>query len=333
MKKRSKKILAVAAAAILLCGSAWWYARSGDTDELVETETVRRGDVARTVSVTGRLAPTVYADLSFPRSGRVDTVSVKAGDAVKAGQVVATLESAVLRSELNAAILALSVAEENEKLARRSWKHLKPEERKAKKLATEQAREAVRSVAARIDEYDLLSPIDGVVSEPDIRPGETAIAGTPVIRVTGDADMLVEADVPESDIAPITSGMTATMTFDALTERDIFPATVVDIEDQATVSQGVVSYLVKFRIDAKDDRLREGMTANVDIETAKSGNVLMVPFRALSRERGESFVEVGLGEGRYERRKVEIGIEGDDGMTEIRSGLGEGDVVVISRKK
>lgn len=325
--------MTIVVGAILLSGAAWWYIGSRGSGEIVETDVVRRGDVAQTVSVTGRLAPTVYADLSFLRSGRVDRISVKEGDTVKAGQTVAFLDGAVLRSELNAAIVALSIAVENEKLARRGWKHLKPEEREAKKLATEQAREAVRSVAARIDEYDLVSPIDGVAAEPTIRPGETAIAGTAILRVTGEGDLLVEADVPESDVAAIVSGMSAKMTFDALSQQDVFTGTAVEIRERPTVSQGVVSYLVKFRLEKSDDRLKEGMTANVDVETAKAGDVLVVPFRALSREKGEMFVEVSLGEDRYERRKVEIGIEGDDGMTEVRSGLQEGDSVVVSRKQ
>lgn len=333
MKKRSKKIMAVAIAVILIGGSAWWYFGSRDSGETVETETVRRGSVAQTVSVTGRLAPTVYADLSFLKSGSVDRISVKEGDTVKAGQTVASLDDSVLRSELTATLIALSIAEENEKLARRGWKHLKPEEREAKKLATEQARQTVRSVAARIDEYDLVSPITGVASEPDVRVGETAVAGSPVLRVTGEGTMLVEADVPESDVTDIAPGMTARMTFDALTQQDIFAGTVVEIRERATVSQGVVSYLVKFRLEESDDRLKESMTANVDIETAKSEDVLMIPFRALSRERGETSVEVSLGESRYERRKVTIGIEGDDGMIEVRSGLQEGDLVVVSRKQ
>lgn len=333
MKKRSKKIMAAAIAVILIGGSAWWYFGSRDSGETVETEAVRRGDVAQTVSVTGRLAPTVYADLSFLKSGIVGRISVKEGDTVKVGQTVASLDGSVLRSELNAALIALSIAEENEKLARRGWKHLKPEEREAKKLATEQARETVRSVAARIDEYDLVSPIAGVASEPDIRAGETAVAGSPILRVTGEGAMLVEADVPESDVTDIAPGMTARMTFDALTQQDVFAGTVVEIRERATVSQGVVSYLVKFRLEESDDRLKESMTANVDIETAKSEDALMIPFRALSREKGETFVEVSLGENRYERRKVTIGIEGDDGMIEVRSGLQEGDLVVVSRKQ
>lgn len=333
MKQRSKKMITVSVIAVLLIGVSWWYFGSRNSGETVETEAVRRGDVAQTVSVTGRLEPTVYADLSFLKSGSVDRISVKEGDAVKAGQVVASLDGSVLRSELNAAMIALSIAEENEKLARRGWKHLKPEEREAKKLATEQARETVRSVAARIDECDLVSPITGSASEPDIRVGETAVAGSPVLRVTGEGAMLVEADVPESDVVDIAPGMTVRMTFDALTQQEVFIGTVVEIRERATVSQGVVSYLVKFRLEGSDDRLKESMTANVDIETAKSEDTLMIPFRALSRERGETSVEVSLGEDRYERRKVTIGIEGDDGMIEVRSGLQEGDLVVVSRKQ
>lgn len=331
MKKRTKVVLGVLTVAV--AGSVIWYVNRSDPEAGITTDPVRRGDVSQTVSVTGKLVPEHYADLSFLRTGRVASVSVSEGDRVAAGQEIASLDEESLRSEWKAALIALSIAEENEKLARRDWDGLKPEERSAKKLATEQARESVRAIGISMKNLSLVTPIAGTVSSSDIRLGETATVGATIARVSGDGGMIIESQIPESDIAEIVIGMKAKVTFDSLSQDDIFEAEVTDIDDAATVSQGVVSYLARFRLLSVDGRFREGMTANIDIETAKAEDVLVVPFRAVSREGARTSVEVKRGEGVFETVGIRTGIEGDDGSVEVISGLREGDDVVVSRKK
>ncbi|MBP9751867.1 MAG: efflux RND transporter periplasmic adaptor subunit [Candidatus Moranbacteria bacterium] len=331
MKKRTKIISGLLAVAVV--GGAIWYANRSDPEAGITTDSVRRGDVAQTVSVTGKIVPALYADLSFLRTGRIANVSVSEGDRVAADQEIASLDDESLRSEWKAALIALSIAEENEKLARRDWDGLKLEERAAKKLATEQARESVRSIGISMKNLSLVTPIAGTVSSLDIRSGETATVGVVVARISGDGESIIESQVPESDVVEIVIGMKAKITFDSLSQDDVFEAEVTDIDKAATVSQGVVSYMTRFRLSSVDDRLREGMTANIDIETARAGNVPMVPSRAISREGARSFVEVKRGKGIFEKVEIMTGIEGDDGLVEAKSGLREGDEVVVSRKK
>lgn len=331
MTKKTKIILSAVVVSAVVGG--FFLYRSRESEPTVTTVAVDRGDVAQTVSVTGKLVPKRYADLSFLRTGHIVGVSVSEGDRVVAGQEIASLDDGVLRSQHKAAMIALSIAEENEKLARRNWDGLKPEERAAKKLATEQARETVRSVGVTMDDLVLNAPFSGVVSFSKLSVGEAAVAGAIVARISEDGDLIIESQVPESDIAEIVGDMKASVTFDSLSQNDTFEATVTKIDSAATVSQGVVSYMTEFRLSFGDGRLREGMTANIDIETAKSENALVVPFRATSREGGRSYAEVKRGDDVFEKVEIVTGIEGDDGLIEVLSGLREGDEVVVSRKK
>ena len=330
MKQRTKIIVGILIAVAV--GGSIWYARNDDPTSGIVTEPVRRGDVAQTVSVTGRLVPALYADLSPRTAGLVKTLSVEEGDAVKQGQLLVSLDMSMLESELSAARIAADIAYQSEKLARRGWNNLKPEERETKKMLSEQARERVRTVSTQMESGRIVSPIDGIVSKLDVRIGETVSPGVIVARVVADSELIVEAQVPESDIAKVRIGMTAKTTFDALTQKDIFSSTVTGIDPAATISQGVVSYLVTFRTEGIDERIRDGMTANIDIETAKAEGVLVIPFRALSKEGGKTYAEAHRGEERYEKIEITTGIEGDDGSIEVLSGLEEGDAVVVSRK-
>lgn len=329
----SKKKISIAVV-IVLIGGAYFYYRSQDSGPVTPTETVKRGDVAEVVSVTGSLVPEVYADLSFPATGVVERIYATKGDQMKKGDVIAALDRSVLASQLAEARMALRVAEENEKLARRGWEDLQPEERAAKKLATDQAREGVRTIIAQMDNSFISAPIDGILTKLDIREGETAVMGTDVARVSQDAAPIVEVRVPESDIVSVKAGMAATVKFDALSSSDIFEAEVFSIDPAATVVQDVVSYKVKFRMKDPDNRLKEGMTADIDIRVAEASGVLTVPFRSLTKESGKTYAQVQQADGTFKKTEVVVGIESDEGTVEIKSGLKEGDQVsVIGRQQ
>lgn len=327
-----KKI--IAGIVIVAAIAGFFYYRSQGNEEVVPTETVRRGSVSETVSVTGDLVPVEYADLSFRGAGSIDHVFVKEGDAVKQGQSLASLDRTVLQSQLNEARVALQIAVENERLARHGWDDLKKEERNAQKLATEQARENVRTAAAQMSERVLVSPFDGFISKADIRVGETVTLGEAVLRVVRSKDLVIEARVPESDIVGIRSGMRGKATFDSLTSSEVSDTEVTEIDPAATVVQDVVSYVVKFRLIQADERLKEGMTADIDIITSEKKDVLIVPFRSLTKESGKTYAQAKRPDGTFERVEVAVGLEGDEGMVEIRSGLKEGDeVALIARQQ
>lgn len=299
----------------------------------MQTETVRRGSVSETVSVTGELVPQEFSDLSFSATGKVGSVFIKEGDDVHEGQVIASLDSSVLRSQLKEVYIAQAIAENDEKLARHGWDNLKQEERAAKKLAVKKAKENVQTVVAQINDRTIFSPFAGKISKVDVRVGEVATLGKRIARVAQVGDFQIEARVPESDIAKVTMNMWAKITFDAFLQNEVFDAEAMEIARSSTAVQDVVSYVVKFRLTKMDDRLKDGMTANIDIETAKREGVLLAPFRTLTKEGGKTYAEVKRGDGQFEKVEVITGLEGDEGMVEIKSGLQEGNEVTIFTKQ
>ncbi len=314
---------------ITIGGMVWYFMSKGD-EETVQTETVKRGDIVETVSVTGELLPEIYADLSFTGIGTIDEVFVKNGDQVATDTKLLSLDREVIYSQYKEAQLAAAVAEENEKQVRRNRTGAyTPEDLNAKKLLAEQAREKVRTIKAQMQENILYAPMDGQISQFSGRVGEVATVGKVLARVMKPESLVLESRVPESDIAKVAIGMQSKVTFDAFTNDEIFIAEVIEIDPASTVVQDVVSYKVKFRLKHMDSRLKEGMTGNIDIETAKRTGVLWVPYRALTKEEGITYASVKRGENSFEKVEVITGLEGDDGTIEVKSGLKEGDVVTI----
>ena len=89
----------------------------------------------------------------------------------------------------------------------------------------------------------------------------------------------------------------------------------------------VVYYKVKVSFTEKDDQVKPGMTANIDIKTNEKNNVLMIPARAIKEVAGKKVVQI-LINGAPQDREVTSGLKGDEAMIEIITGLNEGEEAV-----
>jgi len=81
-----------------------------------------------------------------------------------------------------------------------------------------------------------------------------------------------------------------------------------------------------------DQRLKPGMSANVDVRTNEKSDVLMIPLRAIKIRNGEKFVDVLKDNDLTQEVKITTGLEGDGGMVEAKSGLKDGNKVVTFSK-
>lgn len=99
---------------VAVIGGAWFAsAQFGDQGPFYETSKVERGDVERTVEVTGEVVPEARLALAFKNSGNLESLGVRIGDRVEAGEVLAELEARDLRFAAERASAALAIAEAN----------------------------------------------------------------------------------------------------------------------------------------------------------------------------------------------------------------------------
>jgi HlyD family secretion protein len=191
---------------------------------------------------------------------------------------------------------------------------------------------AYQAALVNLGETILRAPANGIIKEVNLKVGEV-IGGTSIEAFAKmiSYDFIMEAKVPESDIAKVKVGQKASATFDAFEADEKFGATVVSVDPSATVVQDVVDYVVKFSMDKDDSRFKDGMSADLDIAVAQKNNVLLIPERSIKETSGKKMVQV-LESGKPVDREVTTGMKGDGGMIEITSGLQEGDMVITSTK-
>jgi HlyD family secretion protein len=278
------------------------------------TEEVRRGSLTVTVTATGALEPLTKVNVGTEISGSVDTVCVNFNDQVKIGQVLATINTDKLsaqaqqaRATLESAKADVLTADATLADARRSDGRtqelflrglVSPSDRDVSETALQKAEAAIASAHARVSqsqaslnaiEADLRkatirSPIDGIVLDRQVDPGQTVAASfqTPTLFTLAKdlAHMTLSVNVDEADIGRVKVGQDATFTVDAYANR-AFPSRVVEVHSTATTVSGVVTYETILSVDNTEGLLRPGMTATASMTVTELTNALLVPNAAL----------------------------------------------------
>lgn len=315
----------------------YYYLKPKETGPEYTTEKAIRTDLQQTVSVTGEVVDIVKADVSPEMSGMTEELAVKVGDRVEKGQKIAKINDSVVRAQLNEALIALQIQQEQLDLKRRKWDTLKPEEKEAAKLAVESARATTWTLQQQMKKNIVYAPIDGIIAKKYLEEGEMAAMGKPLVTISGEKGFEIEADVPESDIDKIKIDQKGQATFDAFLSDEIFEFEVTEVEPTATIIQDVVYYRVTFKLLTEEKRIKSGMSTDIDILTAEKKDVLAVSNQAIKNEDGKRYVEIleidADQQKTVKRADVKAGLRGDSGLTEIVSGLSEGEEVITFVKE
>jgi len=163
-----------------------------------------------------------------------------------------------------------------------------------------------------------------------VEKGETAGPGQNVVLMNSLSNFEIKAEIPESDIAKIKVGDSVKITFDAFGKNEIWSGNVIKIDPAQIISQGVVYYRITVGLLGDDSKIKAGMTANLDIETARHNDALIIPARAVKEDNGKKIVKI-LDGGQIKDVIIETGLKNTSGEIEILSGLIGAEKLVIPK--
>ncbi|WP_193335072.1 efflux RND transporter periplasmic adaptor subunit [Devosia beringensis] len=316
--QRRRVTLIALVAVVLAAGGGWWWWTAGAATRSAQTyltEAAAPADISVIVVATGTLEPTGEADVSSTLAGTIATVHVDANDKVSKGQVLARLAMGDLDARLAGAIAMVSSQEANllvadtnradaEAVLTRtqalssgqsvSVRELELAASAAKRAQAQHAVAEAQLRAARADlqavrnDYDkacICAPIDGVVLEANVNPGQAIITsaglGQALFVLAEDLHRLsLEVDIDEADIGSVQQGDTASFAVETWPDR-VFAGTIRKILFAPNIVDGVVSYRAELDVDNADMLLRPGMTATADIVVDNLDDVLSIPNAAL----------------------------------------------------
>lgn len=355
-----------------------------------------RRDVVEKVQSTGVVEPVNKVEIGSQVSGRVVTVRVDFNDRVTKGQLLAEIDPELFSAEVvqSKAQLDASQAALGRAQAARDAARLRRD--RVRSLAAEAAASAAESDQAQADldiaeaevtsaqaqisqlsarlnsasttlKYTkIYSPIDGVIIDRRVEPGQTVAASfnTPVLFVIARdlTQMRVLAEIDEADVGKVEPGMAVDVVVDAFPDHH-FVGKLTQIRYSPTTVEGVVTYAAVVLVDNPEGKLRPGMTATATVETKAERGALVVRnaalrFEPLAKTPGKKpgepsaaasvsssapapLVPLGPGQGavhlqlggpaddpKVERRVIQVGIS-DGVYTVVRSGLELGAPVIV----
>lgn len=303
-------VLAMLVAVVGAVSRGW---RSEPTAEY-QTAEVQRGALTVAVTATGELKSLTQVQVGTEISGIVEAVNVDYNSLVKAGQVLAIINTDKLRAQaeqirasLQSARADVASAEaaadearrnlerarslfENELLsqsdrdaAEASWRRADAS-RASADARVAQAEATLAGIETDLKKADIRSPIAGIVLNRQVDPGQTVAASfqTPVLFTLSEdlTRMKLSVDVDEADVGNIRVGQSATFRVDAYPDR-VFASRVTDMRSTPDTTNGVVTYETILTVDNRERLLRPGMTATAEIVVTEIDDALLVPNAAL----------------------------------------------------
>lgn len=291
----------------LLGGGGWWWlkVKNQDPKRTFKEFAVTQGDLEVAVQATGQVQPENRLVVKPTIAGRIETVQVDEGQAVKAGQVLAWMSSSD-----RAALLDMALAQGKQEVSH--WEEIyKPS--------------------------PIIAPLSGFVIAKSIERGQVVATSDTAFVISN--RLVVNAQVDETDLARVRMGQPVVITLDAYNDQPI-DGKVVRIAYEARTANNVTIYDIRVLPDKVPPFMRSGMTSSVRfIETTKE-NVLMVPnelfkkvktARELRKPGSDVKVMVKTSEEKglpiYEERSITLGTT-DGQMVEVTDGL-KGDETLL----
>lgn len=300
-------------------GAAWLKERNRPQFRTAQAE---RGDIRITVNASGEVKPVLAVHIGSFVSGPIEELFVDFNDEVKAGQVLATIDPRIYKAAVQRDEAAYQARLADVQRVQAELQRARNDEQRALQLQAENAEfisqaeldqlrfarmslEAQLTIAdasvlqakanldnseANLNYTKITSPVDGVVIDRKIDPGQTLAAQfqTPELFVVAPEmreKMHIFASIDEADIGLIREARAASQpvsfTIDAYAGDVFREGRIEQIRLSSTTTQNVVTYPVVVATPNSDMRLLPGMTANLTFQIRELQDVLKVPNAAL----------------------------------------------------
>jgi len=344
-----------------------------DTEPTPEQQvaTVQRGDLTVDITASGNLSFSHTEDLAFQMAGIVAEVNVQAGDSVKQGQVLATLDTTQRETDLaslESRVLSAQISLKNDQLA------LDKAEDQSVTLVTgdiifadnyDDEEIDILKLRVKLDEANLqdaqkaladaqnaspeiIAPFDGFISTVNVSAGDAGTSGNGVPKGTVACQLVdpnrFEADilVSEMDIFQVKLGGDATVQIDAMPMLTL-PAKVTHISPTATIQSGVVNYSVKVEVEPLEELMPTQQQAAFGSFQLREG--LTVTVSIIMQQKSDVLL-VPNGAITTQGRQAYVQVVAADGSTtqraittgisnwqytEVTEGLAEGEQVVVTQ--
>lgn len=334
-------VLGIAAAS----GAAWWYQHkapsntsvhavaTGARPPSVESAKVEVMQITDDAQAVGSLKSRQGVTLRPEVSGRITQLNFRDGDHVSKGQLLVQFDDQLQVAQVKQSQAELSIAlanhKRNQELVAQNFISKRSVEESAANLEVAQAKLVLsQATAARLK---ITAPFSGITGIRSVNVGDYLKDGGDIVNIEDMTAVFVDFRLPERFQTKVKKGQSAQVDMDALPGRKF--TAIIQAIDPLVDSNGR-SVGVRACIDNRQNQLRPGMFARVNVVFGARDQAKMIPEEAIVPQGGKQFV-IKLVSGTdkdskiTQRIEVKVGIR-SPGKVEILDGLSEGDEVVTA---
>ena len=291
----------------------------------VKTAVAEQGEIYNESPITAAIEANEQVYVVPAMAGKVASVGAKNGDYVKKGQILLTVDSAAVDSQVEQAAAAVSAAKSNLDRMKVLYEAgaISLAEYEGAKLNYNNASIAYKAASSSVAYYTVAAPISGYLSSFNVTVG--GMVGQSMVGAISDTSKLtIKPKVAEKMALKMQTGDTVDIYISSLDRT--YKGTIKSVSQ--VPEAGATTYPVEISIENNDNSLKAGMFAEVKVKTDKTEQAVLVPTQAVFTKNGES-VAVVLNGSIPKIVKVETGIDNGE-KVEIISGIAAGATVVIS---
>ena len=342
---KTKICAAAAAAVVLVIGWRLYSNLTAAPEAFQEVPLVRTVTIGETATNSADVYPgevrgRYESNLAFQVSGKIVSRQVNVGDAVRAGQVLMTIDPRDINQKVETDAAQLATAQANQRLAADNAARYRTlyqsgavskamleqydTQLEASDAALRQAQAALNASTNQLEYTRLVSDADGVVASINGEIGQIAAAGSPIITVVQNGEREIQIYVPESKLHTVREGQQAQISFWAL-DNVTANGTITEIAPMA--DSVTKTYRVRVAVSDMPDSARLGMTAKVTLANGSADKIIL-PGSAIYQLDSKPQVWI-VRDNHVQLANVEVsGYEGNNVV--ISKGLKDGDIVVTA---
>jgi RND family efflux transporter MFP subunit len=316
---------------VAVTGLVVYKTASSTSNKKIESTTVKHGDLAEKLTISGEIDADEKVTLRFPSSGRISWVGVKVGDRLNKYQMVATQDSREVEKNLKKYLETYMSSRWDLEQTRDNYKNQIVSD--SIKRVLEKAQSSLDSTVLDVEiknlavEYSRLwTPIEGIVTKVDSPyAGVYATSTQAEFEVVNPSTVKFVAKADQVEVPRLTNIMSGTLVLDAFPDQEI-KGNITNIGFTPVSGETGTVYPVDFslNLDNSDYRYKLGMTGDLTFVTNQKTGVLYLPNRFI-KGGSDPYVWI-MKNDKKARQKIKTGLETNEG-TEIISGITQGERV------
>lgn len=299
----------------------------------VNVEKVKEVMVNTDLHYSGTVEPQQSIPLTFQATGIVTQVLVQEGDAVRKGQLLATVDKSDNESMYNASVAKYRQAKDAYDRLKAVYDKGSLPEIKWVEMETnlKQAQSQMEISKSNLSKSYLRAPVAGIIGKRNVEPGQHSASAVSPLEIVRIERIYVKVAVPENEIGKIRKGLKATFSISALNDR-MFEGTITNVG--VVADQISRTYEVKIEAANPQMQMKPGMVCDVFVHQSQLVKATVTPYQAVDKDNeGKTYVYVVDSSAKKAKKTaVTVGQYDQNGVI-ILSGLSANALVVTEGKE